>query len=360
MGRGSFRGSQAFEGGLYLIYLSPEAYFDFLVGSDQHFVIRADAARLHESIAFEGSDDNRIFQEYKRFLQQSRQSLNKQQSSLNEQSTQEDSTRVQEKIKGINAEMEAYMDDMEEAHPALFVTTFVGATREPLPPEDLLTGERRHDDSVRFFYYKDHYLDRFDPFDIRLLHTPLYEGKIKNYIGRAVPQHPDSLILAVDFLLEGSKAHEEMYRYMLITLFNHFAESKFMGMDAVYFHIAEYYYIPDATWSSPDFIAKLKDNLAKNKPTLIGQTAPDLRLRELPSDHFHMAAQDTTIKRDPHIGQDFFLHAVDADFTILYFWEGDCGHCKKATPALYQVYQRLMTPNGEEAGLAGESDPGDL
>ena len=63
-------------------------------------------------------------------------------------------------------------------------------------------------------------------------------------------------MVAVDYLLEGSKKNDELYRYMLITLFNHFAESKFMGMDVVYFHIAENYYIPDATWSSPEFISK--------------------------------------------------------------------------------------------------------
>ncbi len=95
-----------------------------------------------------------------------------------------------------------------------------------------------------------------------------------NYLSRAVPQHPDSLIVAVDYLLSGSKQDVELYRYMLITLFNHYAESKYIGMDGVYFHIAEYYYIPDATWSSPEFLDKLKENLALNKPTLIGQKAP--------------------------------------------------------------------------------------
>ena len=160
-----------------------------------------------------------------------------------------DSTEILNEQKLINKEMEAYMDQIEEEYPKLFVTAFIGATRESFPPETMLTGEPRHDDSVRYFYYREHYFDRFDPFNVRLLHTPLYEGKIMNYLTRAVPQHPDSLIVAVDYLLTGSKKDTELYRYMLITLFNYFAESKFIGMDGVYFHIAEYYYIPDATWS---------------------------------------------------------------------------------------------------------------
>jgi thiol-disulfide isomerase/thioredoxin len=340
-GKGVFEGSEAFTGGLYLVYLDPMHYFDFLLGDDQDLSITADTARLPEGIRFEGSQDNDIFQEYKGFLQLKREELNQQQQLLSRASGKEDTAAVREQQKQINLEMEQYMDDIEKDYGDLFVSEFISATREPVPPESLLTGEARHDDSVRFFYFRNHYFDRFNPFNVRLLHTPIYEGKIQNYIGRVVPQHPDSLIVAVDYLLQGSKVNPDLYRYMLITLFNHFAESNYMGMDAVYFHIAEYYYIPDAGWSSPEFIAKLKDNLEKNKPTLIGQTAPDLILREIPPEHFQMAAQDTAIKRDPYIGKDFHLYGIDAPYTILYFWEGDCSHCKKATPILYDVYSRL-------------------
>jgi thiol-disulfide isomerase/thioredoxin len=340
-GAGEFTGSEALDGGLYLIYLNQDQYFDFLLGDDQELQISADMTDLHGSLAFRDSEDNRVFQEYKDFLQEKRAEMNALQANLKSAATQKDSSGIQDRQKELNRVMEQYMDNIEQDYPGLFVTEFIGATREPLPPEDLLNGEPRHDDSVRFFYYKDHYFDRFDPFNIRLLHTPLYEGKIKSYLSRAVPQHPDSLIVAVDYLLEGSRVNDEIYRYMLITLFNHFAESKYMGMDAVYFHIAEYYYIPDASWSSPDFISKLKENLEKNKPTLIGQQAPDLVLRRIPQEHFLMAAQDTAIKKDPHIGQDFRLYDIEADYTILYFWEGDCGHCKTATPALYEAYGRL-------------------
>ncbi len=340
-GHGVFKGYEVFAGGLYLIYFNPNYYFDLLLGDDQVLKVRTDTSDLAGSIEYEGSEDNRIFQDYKNHLQQKRGELEKQQSLLALAATNSDSTAILEKLKQINLEMEETMDQIVSDHAALFVSDFIGATRESFPPEEILTGERRDDDSIRYFYYREHYFDHFDPFNIRLLHTPLYEGKIKNYLTRAVAQHPDSLIVAVDFLLNGSRGQEELYRYMLITLFNHFAESKFMGMDVVYFHIAEQYYIPDATWSSPDFISKLKENLEKNKPTLIGQKAPNLIMRQVPPEHFEMAAQDTAIRRDPHIGQDFFINDIEARFTILYFWEADCGHCKTTTPALQQAYARM-------------------
>lgn len=341
-GRGVFEGKVALSGGLYIIYMDPGHYFDFLLGDDQDLFISADKDNLPGSVSFKGSEDNRIFLEYKNFLQIKREELQNIQSGLSANSTAADTLAAVDRQKEINSEMEAYMDDIGSEHRGLFVTVFVGATREPFPPQSMLTGERRHDDSIRFFYYRDHYFDYFDPFDVRLLHTPLYEEKIKNYITRAVPQHPDSLIVAVDYLLQGSRGNEELYRYMLITLFNHFAESKFIGMDGVYFHIAEYYYIPDATWSGPEFLNTLKENLSKNKPTLIGQTAPNLIMRQVPEEHFGMADQDTLIKKDPHIGHDILIHDVKAKYTILYFWEADCGHCKESTPALHQIYSRLQ------------------
>jgi len=340
-GRGVFQGTEAKVGGLYLVYVDPGHYFDFLLGDDQEFYIGGDTSDLPGSITFRGSEDNRIFLDYKDFLQEKRRELELLSIGMDSRATAVDSAAIALKQKHINREMEAYMDQIEADHSPLFVSDFIGATREPFPPETMLRGEKRVDDSIRYFYYREHYFDRFDPFNIRLLHTPLYEGKIKNYITRAVSQHPDSLIVAVDYLLEGSKQYDELYRYMLITLFNHFAESKFIGMDGVYFHIAEKYYIPDASWSSPEFLAKLQENLENNKPTLIGQTAPNLIMRQIPEEHFGMAAQDTAIKKDPHIGQDFFLHDIDARFTLLYFWEADCGHCQKTTPALHEIYTRM-------------------
>ncbi len=340
-GVGRFEGSDPFQGGLYLIYFSPGYYFDLLLGDDQEFKVKADTSDFAGSATFDGSEDNQIFQEYKSFLQRKRGELENQQAQLANAATGSDTAAIRDRQKQINVEMEEYMNKINHEHVSLFVSDFIGATRESFPPEDILTGERKHDDSIRYFYYRQHYFDRFDPFNVRLLHTPLYEGKIKNYISRGVAQHPDSLIVAVDFLLQGARGNDELYRYLLITLFNYFAESKFMGMDVVYFHIAEYYYIPDATWSSPDFIAKLKDNLGKNKPTLIGQKAPNLIMRRVPPEHFQMADQDTAIKRDPHIGQDFFINEIKSRYTILYFWEADCSHCQKATPVLQEVYSRI-------------------
>jgi len=118
------------------------------------------------------------------------------------------------------------------------------------------------------------------------------------YIEKVAFQAPDSIIADVDMLIEGSRSDPQLFRYMLITLFNHFAKSQIMGMDAVYIHIADKYYIPEAEWSDPEFIGKLKERVEKSKPTLIGTKATDIQLVEVHSDHFIQSGEDEDLKKE--------------------------------------------------------------
>jgi thiol-disulfide isomerase/thioredoxin len=139
---------------------------------------------------------------------------------------------------------------------------------------------------------------------------------------------------------------------MLITLFNHFAKSQIMGMDAVYIHIADKYYIPEADWSDPEFISKLKERVVKSKPTLIGTKATDIQLVEVDRDHFIQSLENEDLKNNPYVGKFFQLYDIKAKYTILYFWEADCGHCQKATPELYEAYKRLKEKGVEVVAVS--------
>jgi thiol-disulfide isomerase/thioredoxin len=37
------------------------------------------------------------------------------------------------------------------------------------------------------------------------------------------------------------------------------------------------------------------------------------------------------------------LYDVKSKYTILYFWDPDCGHCKKVTPLLKELYDSVKT-----------------
>jgi thiol-disulfide isomerase/thioredoxin len=83
--------------------------------------------------------------------------------------------------------------------------------------------------------------------------------------------------------------------------------------------------------------------VAKLKPLLVGQPAPDIQLVWVPDEHFMIAAEDTGLKKNPYVGDFFKLRSINAKYLLLYFWESDCGHCKKAIPQLHEVYDRLKS-----------------
>jgi len=340
-GKGVIKGEKPFKGGLYILYLGPNHIVDFLMDKDQQFSVKLDTSDLLNKTEFSASPDNDLFQDYKKYLDHQRGEMNKLKAVLDASATPEDSTRTREEMNKVNKATEQYINSIIDKNKGLFVSVFLQAMKDVEIPEEILQGSKKERDSIRYFYYKKHYFDNFDPGDVRLLHTPLFEPKVKTYIEKVVPQLPDSLISACDFLIEKSRADEELFRYMLITLFNSFADNKYMGMDKVYFHLAEKYYIPFATWSSEDFITKLKENLELSKPTFIGNIAPDFTLKGIPADLVELSASDTALKEDPHIGYTFQLHDIKSKYTLLYFWEADCGHCKQATPELQEVYNRI-------------------
>jgi len=178
-----------------------------------------------------------------------------------------------------------------------------------------------------------------------MLRTPLYEEKILTYIDKVVPQIPDSINPEIDMLIAKSRSNQELFRYMLVTLFNHYGQSQIMGFDGIALYIADKYYINEATWSDTAYIKKLKDQVAKKLPLILGKTAPDIRLVYVSSDHFIAAADSLPLKKNPYVGTFFNLSDIKKDFIILYFWEADCGHCKKATPIMYDVFNKLKTKN---------------
>jgi thiol-disulfide isomerase/thioredoxin len=345
-GNGLFIGKQPLPQGMYLVYLPNKSFFDLLISNDQEFYVENDTLDFVNHIIIKGSDENTSFYEYQKYLQRQSQKAREIQDKIKTSVNPDESDGFKKELDLLNAEVMNYINQVISQNQGSYFGKFILSLQDinvPDPPKD--ENGNIIDSSFQYRYYKNHYWDNFDVSDVRLLRTPFYEQKVMTYIERVAYQIPDSLIREVDMLIEKSRTDPQLFRYMLITLFNYYAKSQIMGMDAVYIHIAEKYYIPEATWSDQEFIDKLKERVEKSKPTLIGQTARDIQLVNLSSDHFIAAAENEELKKNPYLGTFFNLHDIKAEYIILFFWEADCGHCKTATPELYQVYQRLKGKN---------------
>jgi len=159
--------------------------------------------------------------------------------------------------------------------------------------------------------------------DERLVHAPFFFQRVEQYINKLTVQHPDSLIKAIDVVLLKVQPAEETFKFYLVHFLNKFAKSKIVGMDAVYVHLVDKYYNKGlAPWTDEEQLEKIVKNATTLKPILIGKTAPDVKME----------------KRD---ASPINLHDVKSEFTVLFFWDPDCGHCKKSMPKMLEAYDKF-------------------
>jgi thiol-disulfide isomerase/thioredoxin len=346
-GSGVFKKKKVLPQGMYIIFLPNKNYFDIIVGENQKFSVENDTNNLFKRIKFTGSKENQIFYDYQYLLSDKREEVKKLQERKKEAKTKEEKDKITEQMKGIDSEVKKYKEKIIAENPETFVVKFIKATQDievPDPPKD--TNGKVTDSMFQYNYYKAHYFDNLDISDARFLRTPLYEEKVLTYIDKIVPQMPDSIEKEIDMLISKSRSSPDLFRYMLVTLFNHYGQSQIMGFDDIAVYIADKYYIKEATWSDSTYMKKLKDQVKKRLPIAIGKTAPDIQLVEVPAQHFIDAADSLPMKKNPYVGDFFNLsNLYKYDYVILFFWEADCGHCKKATPEMYKVFEKIKGKN---------------
>ena len=346
-GKGTFKLQKDLPGGMYVVYLPTKTYFDVLLNGEKNISIENDTTDLFKNARFKNSRENEIFYGYQKYLSDKRGELTQISEQYKASKDEAEKKMLRAKMEASDKQVAARIDSISKAYPNAFASKFIRSTRNIDIPEAPKLPNGKIDSTFQYRYYRAHFFDNFDISDPRMLRTPMYEGKVMNYIEKVVPQIPDSLYPELDMLIAKSRTSEELFRYMLVTLFNYYGKSQIMGFDAVQIYLAKKYYIPEATWSDSAYISKLKDYIKKNEPLILGAVAPDVKLMIVPNTHFVEAANDTAAKRYPHVGQMVSLHQVKSNYLVLYFWDPDCGHCKKATPDMYKVFKTIKAKGAD-------------
>ena len=307
--------------GVYILVMEPDNNYSeiLLPEKDQQFTVQTSVANMVQDMTFEGSSDNALFYEYLRYLSDLRpkaQTIQQQMQSADEAAK----AKLQAELNQLDEGVRNYQKQLIADNPGTLAAAIVGANINLEMPEFAGTDEEKQ--YKRFYYTRDHYFDHIDLSDDRLLRTPFMFGRVKTFIDQLHIQTPDSIIRGVDYILQETKPGKDMFRYYLIHFLNKYAGSKVVGMDAVYVHIAKNYYEKGlATWTDEEQLQKIIDNANKIEPLLIGKKAPNITMQ----------------KRD---GTPVELYKIDSEYTILYFWRYDCGHCKESTPYMKEFYEQ--------------------
>jgi len=348
-GKGVFRGDKKLPKGVYFIY-NNKRMFDIIIGDHQEFSIVADTTDFFNRTKFTNSPDNDVFYEFNRYNADRGKQFQQLAEQYRNATADVDRNDIGAQLQTLRRERIEYIEKLADANTHLYVGKFL---RTLVPPETHLPEPPRDDqghitDSTYVYrWWRAHFFDNLNIFDPDMLRTPFYDEKLLEFMNRVIPQHTDTICAEADKILTKVKDNEEMFRCILISLFNHYVKSKDIVRgnvvpENVWVHLAEKWYIPHATFSSEDYIETLKSEVEKKKPNLIGQRAGAMEmLMVLPPEHFKAAALDTAIKFDLHEGRmiEDFRRSLLGKYTAIVFWDYNCGHCKKALEELFQVYE---------------------
>lgn len=328
-GKFVFKGDEAMNQGIYIVVMPPDnKYFEIIVDDDQFFSVNSAFATPIKSMKITGSEENIRFYNYLKYLNEQKtksEPLAKQMEQLQKADSigfreKPDFKKLQDRMTAIDEEVKEYKNKFIQDYPKALLTKVFLTSKDPDIPEAPKNADGSVDSTFAWRYYKDHYWDLVDFSDDRILRTPVYHSKLEKFMTKTVYQIPDSIIKEATLLVEKTRKSKELFKYTVFWITSHFETSKQMGMDAVFVHMAKNYYMTgQAFWADSTTIAKIGERAQKLDYSLIGKVAPNLIMA------------DTAGKFE-------ILHAIQKDYTIAYFWDPDCGHCKKVTPKVKEFY----------------------
>lgn len=338
-GNFTFTGDEPLPGGIYSVVLpDKQSYFEFII-NDQKFYMETSKDDLIGKMKVKGSEENETFYNYLKFVNEKQKESKEVRDKLAED---KDNKELKEKSAAIDKEVRDYKLKIMNEHPEWLVSKIFKASQDPDVPEAPILENGRPDSTFKYRYFKEHYLDGIDFSDERLLRTPVLHNKVDYYISKLTVQVPDSINKEADVLASKAKANKEIFKYVVHHITNKYERSKIMGMDAVFVHMAENYYMNGlAHWVDSAQLAKITDRASTLSPLLVGKKCPNIIL------------QDTTEKNWVN------LHNVNAEYTVLYFWDSGCGHCKKATPKLKKIYDHYKNEGFAVYAVGTEFENGD-
>ncbi len=338
-GKISISKKEKYKGGIYMLVLPNKKYFEFIMDDIQQFSFETDTADLVNNMKIKGSQENILFYQYLSFISSKQKEVEPLKKQLEKVKNNKDSTAlIQKKTAAIDKEVADYKLKFAKDNPKTFAGKLLMAMNEIEVPTAPILPNGRPDSTFSYRYYKAHFWDNIDFSDDRILRSPVYHGKMIQYLNTLTVQMPDSINKEIDLLLENTKNTPELYKYTAHTITYTYETSKIMGFDAVFVHMVEQVYLPGrGVWLDSAQTAKIVNRGLTLKPLLLGAVAPELVLL------------DTLMNTRS-------LHRTKAKYTILVFWDYDCGHCKKEIPKLLETYHKFKAKGVETFAVSTEYD----
>ncbi|MFC2123318.1 redoxin domain-containing protein [Bacteroidota bacterium] len=326
-----FKGEDPLPPGVYFVY-APSVYFELIV-NEPKFSVETDTVDYVRSMKFHGSKENDLFNKFQLNMGDRRKESQTISAKIKGLDQKKDSVEIadyRKQLQKIGEELNEYQQRIIDDNKGTYVSRLLRAMKRrvdvPVAPLD------ENGDPVenwQYYYVKKHFFDNLDLADSTLLRSPVYQPKIDEFMEKMTFRHPDSIALSADFVLNKCESNRETFRYNLVKLTNKYETSNIMGMERVFLHLAENYYLTGrAYWADSELLEKFEEKVKDLSPNQIGNIAPEI------------VGRDTTL-------QLVTLNSVPNRYIVLFFYDPDCGHCKKVMNTLKGVYENLRDKDVE-------------
>ena len=336
-----FEGKKRLPEGLFIVVTPKNRYIELLIADDQDFSFETDTANVIKNMKVTGSKENELFYTYQQELGKL---YDEAQVISTEKKLHNDATSAamaNEKMAVLQKKAQTYREQFLKENASSFAVKLLKATADPEVPPAPKASNGRPDSVWVFNYYKSHFWDDYDFSDERFVRSPVLQRKLDRYIKELTVQTTDSLVKEADYLVSKARAgkNKETISYTIWYITSQYEQPKIMGTDGLFVHMFEKYY---ATGIMPvtdtSTIRRIGERVATLKPTLVGKVLPT------PS------VSDTL--RKPVV-----LNNIKADYTVVYFYDPHCGHCRESAPKLKKFSDDYKGKGVAVVAIAVEQSP---
>ncbi len=329
-GNFTFKRKREIQPGQFAVVTPGSKYFEIII-NEPTFSMKTDTTDFVKNMVIEGSQENKVFYDYIKFINSKKDEVVPVREKYDKAEGEKAKEELKKQMIQIDEDVKAYQKKIATDYKTLLAGQIVAMAQDVEVPDAPKKADGSIDSTWSYYYYRNHFFDKIDLKNDAISHTPAFHNELEKFFAKVVLQNPDTICMVAKQLTEKMNQKGDLFKYTVTHVTDTYNKSNIMGMDAVFVCMAhEYYMSGKAFWADTARINKIRDRVADIEPILIGKTAHNLSLAD--------TTQQKWIK----------LSDIKNDYTVLVFWDPDCGHCKKEIPRLAEIYNKTK---GKDFGV---------
>lgn len=319
-GTAIFKGKTSLPPGIYAIFFpGKQLRIEFLIDKEQVITVSADTSDLIGKTVVSGSKANILYTEYQKVAAEKGGLIQQELYAYRAAASAKDSALHEKNYTFYTKELNDYREGIIKNQSTSMMAALLSAMKDPVYPSKVPV--TKQDTINNYNEYKKHYWDGISFMDDRIIRTPFFLKKLERYYREVISPEPDSIIKDIDYKILLARSSPEMYKFLLNWLTDEYINPKYMGQDAVFVHLFDKYHSKGLTnWLNEKQMESINRRAYMLMANLIGEKAANLDMLD---------TEDKPVN----------LYNLNADYTVICFWDPNCGHCKQEVPRLDSIYK---------------------